>query len=134
MVLNPLECGNRILSAAMAIAPAALPKGRYREADLAWRQGKSLGDIAAIVGSERSVVRKRLARASERLEGLILEGVRSALSGRARCRVDAYRRGDRLLDPELSALAEDVARVLNGSLGDRDPDEVGPHAGESRIF
>jgi DNA-directed RNA polymerase specialized sigma24 family protein len=133
---TPRQSKNLIVSAAMMVAPAELPKGRYREADLAWREGKPLGDIATTVGATRSVVSKRLKRASETLEGTIFDSIRNALSGRAARALEVFRRKATLPATELAALAEEVASVLEASRcpDESDSDDRGTHPGENRIL
>lgn len=126
-VRKPWQYEGGILTAAMEIAPAELRDGRFREADFAWRQHKPLRVIATDVAvAKPSILSKRLVRASETLERGIFDAIRNALTGPAQRILDAYRRKVPLADPELNALAEEVASVLEGLYRADDTDSDGP--------
>ena len=112
-VRKPWQYEDGVLSAAMGIAPRILRKGRFRECDLAWRQRETLDAVSLNVNvANVRIVQKRLARAAEAIESALLDAIRSILPVSAQHGLDVYRSGVPLADPELNALAEDVACAL----------------------
>lgn len=112
-VRKPWQYEDGVLSAAMGIAPRILPRGRFRECDLAWRQREPLDTVSLSVNvADIRIVQKRLARSGEAIESALLEAIRGILPVRAQHGLDVYRGRAPLADPDLNALAEEVASAL----------------------